>query len=165
MDGDVLLLSNHRKRDGDRSVGNVDAANQPANTVFLPFLALEGLLFSDFSFFHGNNRCSEDTLAVIRKFPANKNAVARLDILQLDRRGFLEVFLPRRNSNESGHLLDQNGHVVACVSGQRNEIPGNGLDRAHRPCRGRSLSGRRLPRLRLGTVSERRRSSAQADAK
>src|SRR6266571_2295805 len=103
MDDHVLFLTKPRESDTDRVVRAIDAVHEASNAVPLPLFALAGLL--------------------VRKLAAHENAVARLEVLQLDRRGILQIFLSGRDSKEFGSVLNQNGHVNTRIIRQRNGIP------------------------------------------
>jgi len=50
----------------------------------------------------------QNGISVVCNFAPDKDAVSGLNILEPDRRGILEVFLPGRDSNEFGRVLNEN---------------------------------------------------------
>ena len=149
MDGNSLLFAGRRQRNADGVAGRIDAGDQSSEAVPLPLFALAGLFFRDVRLFHGDDRGGSNGFTVIGKFAAHKNAVAGLEIRQLDRRGVLQVLLAGRDANEPCSVLDFNDHITARIGGQSYGIPGNRLDGSHGSRCGRSLSSGLLRRRRL----------------
>src|SRR6266480_2141790 len=106
-------------------------------------------------------KLAEDGKSVLA---AHKNAVAGLNVRQLDGRGFLQVLLPGRNSNEFRGVLDLDGHVASRICRQRYGFAGDRLNCSDGPRRGGGLRGRLLPRLGLGRFRIRATSRAETQA-
>src|SRR5882757_8352649 len=123
MDCDVLLFANSRQRNTNGITGGVYATHQSTGTVLLPLFALATLLIRDVRLLHGDERRGHDGISIVGKFAAHQDAVTRLDVRQLNRRGIFQVFLTGGNSSEFGGVLDLNGHVAARIWSQSNNIP------------------------------------------
>ena len=152
MNGNALFFARGRQRNANRPAGSIDAVHQSAEAVSLPFFAVAGLFFSNVRFLHGDNRHGQNGFSILGKLAAHKNAVAGLNVRQLDGRGFLQVLLPGRNSNEFRGVLDLDGHVASRICRQRYGFAGDRLNCSDGPRRGGSLRGRLLPRLGLGRL-------------
>ena len=126
-----------RRRGGNRygASGRINSSDQAARAVFLPIFALVGLLLRDVHLFHGDDRSGEERFAVSGHFSANEKAVAELNILELERRGVLQILLPRFNAKEAGALLNEDGDIGAGIAGDGDGGIGDGLHGAEKSCR------------------------------
>jgi len=85
--GNALFFALGRQRNANRAAGSIDAVYQPSEAVFLPLFAFAGLLFRDVRLFMAMIDAATTNVPSLASLPRTRNAVARLDIRQLDRRG------------------------------------------------------------------------------
>ena len=118
MNGHGLLLALGRHGNADRAAGGINAIHQPSEAALLPLFTFAGLFFRDVRLFHDDNGIGYDGFSVVGRLAAHKNAIAGLDVGQLDGRGVFQVLLAGRNSNEFGGVPNLNGHVASGIRGQ-----------------------------------------------